>query len=76
MRHLRIATYPQLKRWHEALKQEGEQILTQPPGRYELPDGVRLLNTSKRVVRSVSTLGMLYRLEKEERYKVLYKARA
>ncbi len=46
----KIATHPLLKRWHEALQQEGEQILSQPPGRYELPDGVRLLNTDERIV--------------------------
>ncbi len=64
----RIASDPQLAKWHEALRQEGRELLEQPPSTYEIPDGLRLLSTSRRVVARVYTLGLLYRLDKEPQY--------
>lgn len=47
---------------------EGVKMLSQPPSKYEIPDGLRLLTTSRRVVDRISTLGFLYRITKEERF--------
>lgn len=48
--------------------EEGVKILAQPPSKYVIPDGLRLLSTSRRVVDRISTLGLLYRVTKEERF--------
>lgn len=48
--------------------EEGVKILSLPPSKYEVPDGLRLLSTSRRVVDRISTLGFLYRITKEERF--------
>jgi hypothetical protein len=48
--------------------EEGVKILSLPPSKYEIPDGLRLLSTSRRVVDRISTLGFLYRITKEERF--------
>ena len=54
--------------WHGKLVKQGERILTDPPSQYEIPDGLRLLDTSRRVVRRVQTLALLYRLSGDGRY--------
>jgi len=59
----RIAADPQLDSWQTKLREQAGQILAAPPSRYEIPDGLRLLETSRRVVGRVYTLGLLYRLE-------------
>ena len=69
-------TQPLLHQWREALQQEGQRLLTEPVSRYDIPDGVRLLSTSKRVVRRLSTLGMLYQLEKDDLAASAYEQRA
>jgi hypothetical protein len=52
----------------QKIYEEGVKILSQPASRYEIPDGLRLLSTSRRVVDRISTLGFLYRITKEERF--------
>jgi hypothetical protein len=64
----RVAADAQLKSWHEQLRKEAEKILSEPPSKYEIPDGLRLLFTSRRVVQRVQTLGLLYRLDGDKRY--------
>jgi len=54
--------------WYGKLVKQGERILTEPPSQYEIPDGLRLLDTSRRVVRRVQTLALLYRLSGDGRY--------
>jgi hypothetical protein len=63
--HLRqqLATQPQLSQWHSKLKDRAQRMLTQPPSRYEIPDGLRLLSTSRRVLDRTCTLALLYRLD-------------
>jgi hypothetical protein len=64
----RLAHEPLLQSWHSKLQTQAEQILTNPPSRYEIPDGLRLLATSRRVATRVQTLGLLYRLDPQPRY--------
>ena len=64
----RVAAEPQLQAWHKQLRSEAEDILTAVPSRYEIPDGLRLLATSRRVLNRVYTLALLYRLDGERRF--------
>jgi hypothetical protein len=57
-----------LKRWHARLVARAGRILREPPSRYEIPDGLRLLDTSRRMVDRVYTLALLYRLDGDRRY--------
>lgn len=63
-----VASDPLLKRWHGQLLEEGKKLLTQPPSRYEIPDGKRLLATSRRVLDRVQTLALLHRLDGDPRW--------
>jgi hypothetical protein len=56
------------QRWHADLQKQAGRILTQAPSRYEIPDGLRLLATSRRVLQRVQTLALLYRLDGDKRY--------
>jgi len=64
----RIASNPQLQTWHAKLQGDGQELLSAAPSRYEIPDGLRLLATSRRVLNRVYTLALLYRLDGERRY--------
>lgn len=47
---------------------EADGYLTQEPSKYEIPDGIRLLDTSRRVERRVATLSLAYNLTFDEQY--------
>lgn len=64
----RSTTNTVLESWRRELSERGRRILAQAPSRYEIPDGLRLLSTSRRVVDRVYTLALLYHLEAEPRY--------
>ncbi len=64
----RVASESQLKLWHTKLQAQAQDILAAAPSRYEIPDGLRLLATSRRVVDRVYALALLYRLDGEQRY--------
>jgi hypothetical protein len=64
----KVGADAELGSWRDKLLVEGRQILEAAPSRYEIPDGLRLLATSRRVVQRVYTLGLLYRLTGEARY--------
>jgi hypothetical protein len=64
----RAATEPQLQRWHTQLRADATGLLSQPPSEYEIPDGKRLLATSRRVLVRVQTLGLLWQLEGDRRW--------
>lgn len=64
----RVATDPQLKRWQAQLREDATALLKQPPSKYEIPDGKRLLATSRRVLGRVQTLGLLWQLEHDRRW--------
>ncbi len=64
----RIGANPQLRSWHANLQTQAQAILKQAPSRYEIPDGLRLLATSRRVVQRVYTLALLHHLDGDPRY--------
>ncbi|HNQ89475.1 MAG TPA: heparinase II/III family protein [Verrucomicrobiota bacterium] len=64
----RAATDPILKGWHERLRARAQEILKSEPSKYEIPDGLRLLSVSRRVLDRVYVLGLLWRLEGGGRY--------
>lgn len=64
----RLQEDPTLRDWHARLRERGRRLLEEPPSRYEIPDGLRLLSVSRRVVDRVYTLALLYRLEGEVAY--------
>jgi hypothetical protein len=64
----RIASDSQLHSWHAKLQAQGQELLTAAPSRYEIPDGLRLLATSRRVMNRAYTLALLYRLDGDQRY--------
>ena len=64
----RIASEARLQSWQTGLGNPARDILSAEPSRYEIPDGLRLLATSRRVVERVHTLALLYRLEGDDRY--------
>jgi hypothetical protein len=64
----RLASDPQLQTWKGAIEKQGREILAATPSRYEIPDGLRLLDTSRRVMNRIYTLAMLYRLDGDRAY--------
>jgi hypothetical protein len=64
----RIAAEPALDSWRTKLRQRAQEIIAAAPSRYEIPDGLRLLDTSRRVVNRVYVLGLLHRLEGKPAY--------
>jgi hypothetical protein len=64
----RVESDPLLGSWQAALDKQARDILPAAPSKYEIPDGLRLLETSRRVLNRVYTLALLYRLEGEQKY--------
>jgi hypothetical protein len=64
----RIASDSELQSWHTKLQARAQDIISAAPSRYEIPDGLRLLATSRRVMNRVYTLALLYRLDGDQRY--------
>jgi hypothetical protein len=54
--------------WRRELAGRARRILGEAPSCYEIPDGLRLLSTSRRVLDRVYTLSLLYRLEGDRSY--------
>ncbi len=63
-----VATDPVLGPWASTLRNEADQLIGQEPSKYEIPDGLRLLATSRRVMNRVYTLALLYRLDGDKKY--------
>ncbi len=63
-----VATDPVLARWQPKLAARGKKLLTEPVSAYEIPDGKRLLATSRRVFDRVTTLAVLYRLDGDRQW--------
>jgi hypothetical protein len=64
----RIKTDATLKGWDEAVRREADKLLKAPLPRHELPDGLRLLSTSRTVLHRSYTLALMYRLHGDRRY--------
>ncbi len=47
---------------------QAEELLNAPTSNYDIPDGLRLLATSRRILDRVYTLAMIYRLENDPRF--------
>ena len=62
----KIKSDPQLKKWHGQLREQAEKILKDPPSKYEIPDGLRLLSTSRRVLHRVALLNRSQVLVQDE----------
>jgi len=54
--------------WFDAVRSHADTLLEEPPNEYAIPDGRRLLGTSRSVLGRVLNLGTCYRLTGEERY--------
>ena len=64
----RIAGDPVLKQWDIKLRHDADRCLTAKLPEHVLPDGKRLLSTSRRVVQDCYTLAMIYRLHGDRRH--------
>ena len=51
----------------EKLRGEAERHMNEPVCQYEIPDGIRLLETSKRIQRRVAALAMAYNIFRDEK---------
>lgn len=63
-----VKSTPYLKAWYQKLEGEAQDILKAAPSKYEIPDGLRLLSTSRRVLRRVETLALLYQIQSNQQY--------
>ena len=52
----------------EKLRKEADGLLNESVCHYEIPDGIRLLETSKRIQRRVAALAMAYNIFGDEKY--------
>src|SRR5262249_32177237 len=62
-----IASEPLARAWYAALHRQAEKILDEPPVEYKLI-GPRLLAQSRRCLERIYTLGLLYRLDGDQRF--------
>ena len=62
-----VAGDPTLARWEGELNRRAERVLQEPVSRYEIPDGLRLLATSRRVLDRTYLLGLAFRLNGDSR---------
>ncbi len=63
-----VQTDEQAREFYQRLKSQADRLWQEPPSRYEIPDGLRLLATSRRVLLRTYTLALLYRLDGDRRY--------
>lgn len=54
--------------WFQHLQRDADKLLKASPSTYEIPDGKRLLATSRRVLDRALTLGIVFRLTGDRRY--------
>lgn len=65
---LQIANNKKVKARFKSLRKKADNMLKQPPVKYEIPDGVRLLETSRKVLDRVQTLSFMYKITGERKY--------
>ena len=63
-----VQTNEVLKGWFANVQHRASAILNEAPSKYEIPDGLRLLATSRRVMNRMYDLGMMYRLTGDKKY--------
>ena len=59
---------PRVGKWTAAVRATADEVLKAAPSKYEIPDGKRLLATSRRVLDRTLALGLTFRLTNDERY--------
>jgi len=64
----RWATEPHLARWYPSIREEAVGLLKAPVSSYEIPDGLRLLGVSRKVLHRVYALALVYRMEGGEAF--------
>ncbi len=64
----RIAETPRLAEWYADLQRQADETLKKPANTYRIPDGKRLLSTSRSVLGRVYECALMYRLEDDRRY--------
>lgn len=64
----RLKNDVELARRYQLLKNDAVQLLSEPPAKYEIPDGKRLLSVSRKVVWRIYTLALVYRVESDRRF--------
>jgi hypothetical protein len=63
-----VRSSPEVAQAWERLRAQAEKILTQEPVKYEIPDGLRLLSTSKKCLEREYVLGLAWRMTGEGRF--------
>ncbi len=63
-----VRTDAQLREWYDQVYRNAQRIIAQEPSEYEIPDGLRLLATSRRVLDRMLTLGMAYQIGGDKRF--------
>src|SRR5947209_270811 len=63
-----VQTNATLQGWYANVQNRANAILHEAPSKYEIPDGLRLLATSRRVMNRIYDLGMMYRMTGEKKY--------
>jgi len=53
---------------YKKIIENAEKILNEPVSKYEIPDGLRLLHTIRRVLARVYILSFVYKIEKDKKY--------
>lgn len=64
----RMTNSATLRAWAASIRSEADQYLRMPPLTYDLPDGVRLIATSNRVLERVLAFATTFRLTGDRRY--------
>lgn len=59
---------PTFRDWHAKLAGRADRLLAETPSKYEIPDGLRLLSVSRRVLDRLYTLALIYRIGGESKY--------
>jgi hypothetical protein len=67
---LRLAskTDAQLQSWLAKIQADAQTMIAAPPSHYEIPDGLRLLHVSRRVLHRIYTLALLHQIGGEPKY--------
>lgn len=63
-----INSNPTAAKFYRAIREQANRITNEPPSRYEIPDGLRLLGTSRRVLYRIYVLALVHRIDGDERY--------
>jgi hypothetical protein len=64
----RVQSDAALREWNKEVRREADKLLAAPLPRHVLPDGKRLLSTSRSVMARTYTLALAYRLHGERRH--------